>query len=151
MNLRAVVLLMAAALACHRPKDSVPPAVASNQTPVASFRTIVYPDSAVFEFRAAPADTSTSSANRWAVLWDTPTLQLGFFAEGIGFFPKKTLSYSREAEPGTTITIAGGYYLASRPVGDGHAMTPEPALRQKINVKTTTLVLGPSFALIRLL
>jgi hypothetical protein len=146
MNARSVTItsLTAIAIACHQPKVSGPP-------PVASYRTIVYRDSAVFEFPVTPADTSASSANSLTVLWDTPSLQLGYFAEGISFVPKEILTYSRKGQPTVTLTIAGGYYVASMPVGDGHAMTAEPALTQTINDSTTTLVLRSSVTLKRLL
>ena len=146
MNTRVVtcIYLTVVGISCH-------PAKAPGPAPVASYRAVVYQDSAVFEFPVTPPDTSQSSANSLTVLWDTPSLQLGFFAEGISFGPTQTLTYSRKGQSTATLTIAGGYYLASMPVGDGHAMRAEPALIQTINASTTTLVLGSSVTLKRLL
>ena len=150
MNTRLVTCtyLTLVAISCHHAKVPGPP---PGPPPVASYRTIVYEDSALFEFPVTPPDTSVSSANSLTVLWDTPALQLGFFAEGISFVPTQTLTYSKKGQPTATLTIAGGYYLASKPVGDGHAMTAEPALTQTINASTTTLVLRSSVTLKRLL
>ena len=150
MNTRLVTCtyLAAVAISCHHAKA---PGSPLGPPPVASYRAIIYPDSAVFEFPLTPPDTSASNANDVTVLWDTPAHQLGFFTEGISFVPTQTLIHSRKGQATATLTLAGGYYLESKPAGDGHAMTAEPALTQTINASTTTLVLRSSVTLRRLL
>ena len=113
-----------------------------------SYRAEIYPDSAVFTFPVP--GTSASNIDNLAVYWDVPDLHLYFYAEGVGFFRKDSIAY-RDKDQQKSLLVSGGYSLSASRVHDGHAMTREVALVERIGAAETVLILRSSPTLNRLM